>query len=196
MPSKDTPEYRAAERERKHQHYLANKDAYVARARARELAHPEETRERKRLGARRYYSEHPEERRAYAKRHRIAHPEKIAAAKKRYRLTHSSKRVADNKRRRARHYNAPVNDFTHQQWVEMQIAYDHRCAYCKRRAKGHLTQDHIIPLIHGGSHTLWNIVPACRNCNTNKGTKPPAVPIQPLLITVAAAKPHKTRRAS
>ena len=90
--------------------------------------------------------------------------------------------------RRARKAGAAVNDFTHMQWVEMQRAYDHRCVYCGKRAKGHLTQDHITPLSRGGNHTVSNIVPACRECNCKKHTGEILSPVQPLLLTVAHAK--------
>lgn len=99
-----------------------------------------------------------------------------------------------NKRRRAYKANAPRNDFTHAQWVEMQAAYDHRCAYCKKRCKGHLTQDHLTPLSKGGSHTASNIIPACFSCNSKKHTGNVLQPVQPLLLTIAPAKPRKTRK--
>ena len=86
---------------------------------------------------------------------------------------------------RARKANAPINDFTAAQWREMQGAYDHRCAYCGKRAKGKLTQDHITPLSKGGSHTVSNIVPACRSCNSQKHAGPPLTQVQPLLLTIA-----------
>jgi 5-methylcytosine-specific restriction endonuclease McrA len=33
------------------------------------------------------------------------------------------------------------------------------------------TIDHVIPLAHGGSHTLENFVLACLRCNSSKGTR-------------------------
>lgn len=90
--------------------------------------------------------------------------------------------AARQKRRRARKNGAPVNDLTHQDWIAIQEAYEHKCAYCLRRFKGKLTQEHITPLSKGGSHTLSNIVPACRNCNSKKACGPVLRPIQPLLL--------------
>lgn len=100
----------------------------------------------------------------------------------RYRQKNPGMHMAQQQRRRAMKSGAPINDFTRAQWVAMQILCDHRCAYCGKRRKGKLTQDHIQPLSNGGSHTLSNIVPACRNCNSRKGSRPAAKPIQPFLL--------------
>ena len=65
--------------------------------------------------------------------------------------------------------SVPVNDFDDTQWQAMQEEFDYRCAYCKERKP--LSQDHVMPLSKGGSHTKSNIVPACEMCNARKGTK-------------------------
>lgn len=39
------------------------------------------------------------------------------------------------------------------------------CAYCGDPAD---TWDHITPVVQGGVTDLWNIVPACRSCNSRK----------------------------
>jgi hypothetical protein len=41
--------------------------------------------------------------------------------------------------RRARKMSANIRDFTKAQWVALQESFGHRCAYCSKRAKGHLT---------------------------------------------------------
>jgi 5-methylcytosine-specific restriction endonuclease McrA len=84
-----------------------------------------------------------------------------------------------------------VRDFTAAQWKEMQEAYDHRCAYCGKRCKGKLTQDHITPLSQGGLHTASNIIPACSSCNNRKHTGPPLKPVQPMLLLIAPALKKK-----
>jgi endogenous inhibitor of DNA gyrase (YacG/DUF329 family) len=97
---------------------------------------------------------------------------------------------ANVKKRRARKRNAPISDFTAEQWEAMKIHYGHRCVYCDQdcqacRRKTHiLTQDHVMPLSKGGSHTVSNSVPACRDCNFKKRTGPPLVPVQPLLFAL------------
>jgi 5-methylcytosine-specific restriction endonuclease McrA len=43
------------------------------------------------------------------------------------------------------------------------------CHYCGRRFKpAELTMDHLVPLIRGGRSTRANLVPACKECNSQK----------------------------
>ena len=86
----------------------------------------------------------------------------------------------NDKKRRARKRNAPVCDLTTEEWEFIKKLYDYRCAYCGKKMK-RLTQDHITPLSKGGSHTMVNIVPACRSCNSKKHVGPPLKPVQPSL---------------
>lgn len=49
--------------------------------------------------------------------------------------------------------------------------HDHRCAYCLTRSD-RLTQDHVVALVRGGTHTADNVVPACGSCNSRKSDRP------------------------
>jgi 5-methylcytosine-specific restriction protein A len=43
------------------------------------------------------------------------------------------------------------------------------CHYCGRKfPPRELTMDHLVPLVRGGRSTKGNLVPACKECNTNK----------------------------
>lgn len=43
------------------------------------------------------------------------------------------------------------------------------CHYCEQRFPAReLTMDHVVPLVRGGSTTKNNVVPCCKDCNTNK----------------------------
>ncbi len=44
------------------------------------------------------------------------------------------------------------------------------CIYCGR-AFQHL--DHLVPVMAGGRHAVWNLAPSCRTCNTSKGDSDP-----------------------
>lgn len=156
----------------------AHREERKAYARAYRHAHREELR----VASEVYRIAHQDEYNATSKAYRITHREEIQAKTNAWRIAHPEQRAEQAQRRRARKANAPMNDFTAQQWRDMQAAYDHRCAYCGKRAKGHLTQDHITPLSQGGSHTLSNIVPACQSCNSKKHTGPPLTPVQPFLL--------------
>lgn len=48
--------------------------------------------------------------------------------------------------------------------------YGQPCHYCGRRAD---TKDHIWPKALGGTNGLWNLVPACFDCNSAKGAAVP-----------------------
>jgi 5-methylcytosine-specific restriction endonuclease McrA len=66
-------------------------------------------------------------------------------------------------------YRGPGDDLTFEQWQEILEKYDHRCAYCG--VPDARTMDHVVPVIKGGLHTSSNVVPACRKCNSSKGSK-------------------------
>jgi 5-methylcytosine-specific restriction endonuclease McrA len=139
-----------------------------------------------------YKAEHAEEIAAYWPAYYAKNKEKSLERAQAWRKSHPEERRMADKRRRASK-RASQNDLTHAQWEEIQIAQDHRCYYCKKRCKGKLTQDHITPLDKGGGHTLHNVIAACSKCNSRKGTKPPPVPVQPLLLTIAPSKPYKKK---
>jgi 5-methylcytosine-specific restriction endonuclease McrA len=71
------------------------------------------------------------------------------------------------------------------EWRALVVTYQGRCAYCGITPK-RLEADHVIPVIHGGTNTIGNIVPACPKCNNRKRTKSAETFRQ--LITPAAAR--------
>ena len=140
--------------------------------------HPEKVREYSRKATQKYFDANPERSRKIQREWRRSHPEVGRAWEK----AHPETVRAKGARRRARKAQAPRNDFTPEQWRLLQAVFNHRCAYCAKRCKGHLTQDQITPLSKGGSHTLSNIIPACATCNSRKHAGPPPIPVQPLLL--------------
>lgn len=54
-------------------------------------------------------------------------------------------------------------------WSRLVERYGSRCAYCSQLRP--LTVDHVIPLSRGGRHTIGNVLPACRPCNSAKQDK-------------------------
>jgi 5-methylcytosine-specific restriction endonuclease McrA len=72
-----------------------------------------------------------------------------------------------NARRASDHPYMPSLTGAH--WHAIIDAYEGRCAYCAKRSA--LTMDHVIPVSKGGHHTLDNVVPACRPCNSSKSAR-------------------------
>jgi 5-methylcytosine-specific restriction endonuclease McrA len=139
-----------------------------------------------------------------SKTYRATHPAKVVANNKRFRernpeyahnyqQTHPEGQAVRYHRRRAKLLNAPYNDLTTQQWIEIKSAFNHCCAYCGIKSK-RLSQDHITPLSKGGSHTANNVVPACRTCNSKKHAGPVLKPIQPLLFLIAQPKERNEKK--
>jgi 5-methylcytosine-specific restriction endonuclease McrA len=115
---------------------------------------------------------HPEKQQARRRRHYALKGEEELRNNADYRRTHPDVMEACAARRRARKKQAAVNDFTVVQWRWMKALYRHQCVYCGKLQQS-MTKDHLIPLHLGGNHTVSNIVPACRSCNSKKGIGPP-----------------------
>ena len=47
-------------------------------------------------------------------------------------------------------------------------AWNHKCGYCEETAT---SLDHIVPKFKSGSNNRYNLVPACRKCNADKGSQ-------------------------
>jgi 5-methylcytosine-specific restriction endonuclease McrA len=76
-----------------------------------------------------------------------------------------------SKKRRLKIVNA-IGTHTIKQWQNLKKAYNYTCLSCKKQEPEiKLTEDHILPIIKGGSDFIWNIQPLCRKCNSIKNTK-------------------------
>ena len=87
--------------------------------------------------------------------------------------------LKDAKRRGLMRSERPL---TVAEWEDIKTQHNNCCAYCGKPSQ-RLTQDHITPLSKGGAHSLHNVIPACRSCNSRKNVGPPLCQVQPLLLT-------------
>lgn len=73
-----------------------------------------------------------------------------------------------SQQRRSRKRQLPAT-LTAEQWETIKTYFSNKCAYCG--SLDELAQDHFVPLLKGGEYTHNNIVPACKSCNSSKGSK-------------------------
>lgn len=71
-------------------------------------------------------------------------------------------------RRRVRKLGAQPT-LTTAEWERVLECYGRKCLCCG--ATENITQDHVIPLSRGGTHTADNVQPLCGRCNSKKHTK-------------------------
>ena len=181
-----------AVRERQRIYYLMHRGEVLERVKTHAQAHRASLREYQRT----YRQEHLDAIRERKRSHRLvhreadldrqrayhqSHQEALCAYQRVYAAAHPAIGQAANTRRRARKSALP-GTLTAEQWLAIQVAYKHRCAYCGAKPKK-LTQDHVVPISKGGGTTSDNIVPACRSCNSSKHTGPPPV-IPPVRLLI------------
>ena len=127
--------------------------------------------------AREYYEEHKEKLTEYRKKYREEHKEEKKKYDKKYYKTPQGQVVMFNgSNRRRQRIEQQGNGITTEQWLEMMKFFDWKCAYSGEYIGGEKNQsirsiDHIEPLVKGGAHEIWNLVPMYRPYNSSKQEK-------------------------
>jgi hypothetical protein len=88
---------------------------------------------------------------------------------------------AKNHRARTLRVQAETGDFTAEQWEGLLRLYGHQCVYCGHKMTAP-TVEHLTAVTKGGRTTLWNILPACKPCNSKKRDGAVLCPVQPALL--------------
>jgi len=108
--------------------------------------------------------------RCYARWHRRNNPKTYKRYGEKYRKVPGyMKKALENKRKRRSRKRGLLATLTEDEWLDTLKQYDYSCAYCSRKDVK-LQREHWIPLSRGGEYTKENMVPACKSCNSKKGT--------------------------
>lgn len=75
---------------------------------------------------------------------------------------------ANNRRRRALQHSAETDNHNIEELEAHIVSLGGVCFYC---GSDWSQIDHVVPLVRGGSDTLFNLVPSCAECNQKKGAK-------------------------
>ena len=121
-----------------------------------------------------YYEDNKDKHSNYMKQWYENNKDKVRKRGKQYRSTVQGQIVKFNSscKRRTKEQNQG-NGITKDQWLEMMNFFNWKCAYSSEvlSEKGQRSIDHIKPLVKGGEHEVWNIVPMYRPYNSSKRDK-------------------------
>lgn len=137
--------------------------------RAAARAWQQANRDRHRAVADAWVEAHPDRVKTIKRKWYLANSDRVKTSSAAWLAEHPSKGVEFAARRRARKLEADTRRVTDRDWNRLCARYRHRCAYCGKRRP--LERDHVVPLVRGGRHSIGNLLPACRPCNSSKHSK-------------------------
>jgi len=125
-------------------------------------------RERMQKDKRQYWQKHREQVTAQQRAAYEADPEPWKARARAWRAANKDKVSHINRRTKAQRRGAE-GSHTRREWRAMLQWFGHKCLRCG--ATDNLTEDHVTPIIFGGSHYIANIQPLCFSCNARKSDR-------------------------
>lgn len=125
-----------------------------------------EQREYRTSKARENYSKNPAKQLAASQRWREKYPERYAAYVHSWYKNNPDAIKRSRLRRSARARNAGLFRVTTKEMLKLKAQ---PCFYCG--SNQNIEIDHRVPISRGGSHSIGNLVSACRKCNRSKNSK-------------------------
>lgn len=177
-------------------YYEENKEVILANGKKYREENPEKRlasrkldyerhKERYKNNANEWYKQNLDQARKVRRDYYRLHREEILQYQKEYIQKHPEIPKLTGNKRRAQKLGTQTEKITQDIWNNIKSLYGNRCVYCGR-ILNRLQMDHVIPLIHGGSHTKNNIVPSCQKCNFTKHTNKAPI-FQPILLELVAS---------
>lgn len=151
------------------EYQLAYKEKNRQKILDRDRAYYSSNREYRKAWQREWNKNNSEHRREYGKQDYLKNRERYLASAKAWASENSEARESHRSKRKASLRSAGVYKFTGRDWIRVQRRFGMKCSYCGSAEK--LTQDHVVPVSRGGTHSVGNIVPCCGSCNSSKGNK-------------------------
>ena len=158
--------YKSKTKEYRKEYYLKNKDKINEQRRKKYYSDPLKYKEQ----SKKSHALNREKRIKKQKEYYIDNVEYFKDKNKRYRDSNKDYILLKNQKRKnlLKSKNIPQSEIE-----SLLNLNDYKCFYCKIIVKRgiNLHLDHKIPLSRGGSHSIDNLVPSCKTCNLQKGTK-------------------------
>lgn len=98
-------------------------------------------------------------------RWRKNNPDKVAKIDRRYLESHREKIYLKNNKRRVKIKESAFLVLD----KEIRRLYSGNCIHCGSSER--ITMDHLIPVSRGGRHSIGNLAPMCKSCNSRKGKR-------------------------
>jgi 5-methylcytosine-specific restriction endonuclease McrA len=149
-------------REYQQHYYYSNREHHVQKTREWRKAHPGHSSAYNREYNKSHKKENRERHRNYAKNN----PEKIRQIKADYRKNNPEAVQKHHMTRRARKAQNGVFEVSKK---ELHKLMNSPCVACGSTKS--ITIDHIIPIARGGAHSIGNLQPLCKSCNSSKVDK-------------------------
>lgn len=153
------------DRKRNKSYYHKHRESEILRAIKWNKEHPDVSKK----AIDRWHKAHPEKANEANRKSRAKYPEKQKEKTRKQRRLHPEISQACTENRRANKLKSG-GKITAKEWRDVLKKYNHICLDCGR-TDVRLTQDHVVPLSMGGTHTIDNIQPLCGSCNSKKNTK-------------------------
>jgi 5-methylcytosine-specific restriction endonuclease McrA len=148
------------------QYYKAHAEEYKAYSKEWRANNPEKTRQYHQEYAQAHIEEERIRHAKKSRKERLEHPERIKERSQKWYLKNREQATNKNSVYRTR------KRFNGEYLVldkELRKILTSSCVNCGTEEK--ITLDHVIPIVRGGKHSVGNLQPLCKSCNSSKGKK-------------------------